>query len=240
MDKRHSPVARSRWYVAIALGVACLGCLGLLALRTAKTAFFTQGFLWNLFLAAVPFPLAWLVDVLERGDHPRLAIIPGLGWLAFFPNAPYLVTDVVHLGGSRRVPLWFDGVTFGAFGATGLLLGFVSLYLVQSSVRRRLGATRSYLFAVVALFLCSYGLYLGRIERWNSWDVVNRPGELARTVSSHIFKPIRNLEVLALTGVIALVLFTGYGIIATFAHLVVSDDRERRTTTLNGQNDPRH
>jgi uncharacterized membrane protein len=225
---RVDAVARSRWYIAIALGIACLGCLGLLGLRSAKTEYFTRGFIWNLFLAAIPFPLAWFTDVLERASFPKLSVIPALGWLAFFPNAPYLVTDVVHLGRSKRVPLWFDGITFGAFGATGLLLGFVSLYLVQSAVRRRLGAVRSYAFAVVSLLLCSYGLYLGRIERWNSWDVVGRPGALANSVKSHFLSPIRNIEVLAITGVIALVLTAGYAIVATFAHLVVMDDRERR------------
>jgi uncharacterized membrane protein len=228
MDPHHSSVARSRWYVAIALGVACLGCLGLLALRSAKTDYFNTGFIWNLFLAAIPFPFAWMVDVVERADHPRLAILPGLLWLAFLPNAPYLVTDVVHLGRSKRVPIWFDGITFGAFGATGLLLGFVSLYLVQSAVRRRLGSGWSITFAVSALILCSYGLYLGRIERWNSWDVVGRPGALANNVKDHFLRPVANLQVLLITVLMSVVLLVGYAIVAAFAHLVVTDDRQRR------------
>lgn len=233
------PVARSRWLIAAALGIACAGCLALLTLRTRRTEYFALSFVKNLFLAALPFPLAWVCDSLERHDHARLALIPGAAWLAFFPNAPYLVTDVIHLRPSKSVPLWFEGVTFAAFGATGLLLAYVSLYLVQSAVRRRFGERWSFLFAAGSLLACGYGVYLGRIERWNSWDVVGRPAELASSVRSHLLRPLHNLDAVLLTGFIAVFLLVGYGIITAFAAMIVADDREAVSAAASSESDTR-
>lgn len=118
--------------MAVALGFCCVGCIGLLWLREGNARTSGMGSLvWNLFLAAVPFPLAWGADALTRRARDLAAIPLGIAWLLFFPNAPYLVTDLVHLEKVDGVPLWFDALVFGAFAVTGVLLGYVSLYLIQ-------------------------------------------------------------------------------------------------------------
>ena len=97
--------------------------------------------LWNLFLAWVPFVLALVVYDRYRRGTPLARLLPALVlWLLFLPNAPYIVTDFVHLSAARTPPLWFDGVELSAFAWTGMLLGFVSLYLVHAVVRHRFGA----------------------------------------------------------------------------------------------------
>jgi uncharacterized membrane protein len=121
---------------------------------------------WNLFLAWIPLLLALVVyDRYRRGVAlARLAPLAAL-WLLFLPNAPYIVTDFVHLGRVSRAPLWFNGVEMSAFAWTGMLLGFVSLYLVHAVARHRFGAIVGWCGVLAALALVSAGVYLGRVKR---------------------------------------------------------------------------
>src|SRR5262249_35915973 len=135
--------------------------------------------LWNLVLAWIPLVLALAVyDSYRRGV--RLALLaPAIGlWLLFLPNAPYIVTDFVHLSATdERTALWFDAMVVSAFAWTGLLLGFASLYLLHAVARHRLGATLGWAGVLTVLALTSVGVYVGRFLGWNSWDLLVRPGE---------------------------------------------------------------
>jgi hypothetical protein len=81
-------------------------------------------------------------------------------WLAFFPNAPYLMTDLLHLKVQGNRLLWLDLIALQAFAWTGLALGFVSLDIVQRIVARRLGRVASWLFAAAVMGLSAFGIYL--------------------------------------------------------------------------------
>ena len=108
----------------------------------------------------------------------------GVVWLLFLPNAPYLLTDLVHLGPVREAPFWFDVLLLASFAINGLLLGFAALAMVQQVVVRRFGSRWGWALALGALGLCGYGIYLGRFLRWNSWDALDSPGMLVRQVST--------------------------------------------------------
>src|SRR3954452_18414503 len=136
---------------------------------------------------------------------PALAVLGAL-WLAFFPNAPYIVTDFVHLSRDPLAPLWFDGLTIGAFAATGLLLGLGSLYLVQSAVRRELG----WVVVSAALVLGSVGIYLGRFVRLNSWDFFTNPHYVAYLVRLRLPDPLGNPKVIAVVVQSTLMQVTAY------------------------------
>ena len=131
-----------------------------------------------------PPPRAGRTAVVRRG-RPLL----GAAWLAFFPNAPYLVTDLIHLRTRAFVPVWYDAIMVFAFALTGLCLAFLSLWLVHRLVERRLGKAAGWLFVAVVAGLSGFGVYLGRYPRWNSWDVVTRPGELMADVAAHVQRP---------------------------------------------------
>jgi uncharacterized membrane protein len=132
--------------------------------------------IWNLFLAWIPFGLAILIYDRHRAGTRPLRLLPLAAlWLLFLPNAPYIVTDFKHLVPSPVVPLWVDIVVIAAPAWTGMLLGFLSLYLVQSVVRDLAGARVAWAAAVGVLGLASFGIYLGRVLRWNSWDVLAHP-----------------------------------------------------------------
>ena len=168
------------------LAAACGLSLALLLGRIAYSDQNTYGFLaWNLVLAVIPLVLALLLDrLLQR----RLRAVSAAGvalWILFLPNAPYMVTDFIHLSSDPLVPLWFDVLLFSTYAWTGLLLGFVSIHIVMEHARRRLGGRTAWLLTVVLLAACSLAIYLGRFEVLNSWDLLVRP----QVVLSTIFSP---------------------------------------------------
>src|SRR5207244_1865466 len=166
--------SRRRLATVLGLFVASLFCIALVTVRNVHTGNVNFRYLiWNLFLAWIPFALA--VFVYDRWRRRRAGVtLVALGalWLLFFPNAPYIATDFVHLERDPLAPYWYDAVTIAAFAWMGLLLGFASLYLMQSVVRQWRGAVESWAFAFVAIALGSLGIYLGRFLRLNSWDAL--------------------------------------------------------------------
>ncbi len=129
---------------------------------------------WNLFLAFIPFALSSFIR-LRKGLPTLLFLSLAFIWLLFFPNAPYILTDLFHLRPRPGAPLWFDLVVILSFAWNGLLLGFVSLSDIQKEFKERFGKLSSSLFVIFALFLASFGIYLGRFLRWNSWDLLTQP-----------------------------------------------------------------
>ena len=177
MDLRTRRSRNERLVVLAGLGVASALCLGLELVREHRYGVYDFRFLiWNLILAWIPLLLALLVYDRYRRGRSLLVLAPALVlWLLFLPNAPYILTDFKHLVPSPVVPLWVDIVVIAAPAWTGMLLGFLSLYLVQAVVRSLAGARVAWVTAVAVLGLASFGVYLGRVLRWNSWDVLTHP-----------------------------------------------------------------
>jgi uncharacterized membrane protein len=193
-------------------------CLGLLVFRDMQPGAYGYRFLgWNLFLAWVPFLLALALYDSERQRRPR-AVLAALGglWLLFLPNAPYIVTDFVHVGRVPGAPLWYDAGMTAAFAGTGLVLGLGSLLLVQGVVARRLGALTGWLIVGPALLLCSVGISIGRFQRLNSWDALTRPEYLAHLVGARLADPLGRPEAVAvlvgLTGFLAVAYVVLYAV----------------------------
>ena len=86
-----------------------------------------------IYQVVVPFVMIlWTsLKTVQPGDAGFLTFALGTLWLLFFPNAPYMLTDFIHLRQSPTTPLWYDGLMISSFAWTALLLGFVSLYLMQ-------------------------------------------------------------------------------------------------------------
>jgi uncharacterized membrane protein len=161
---------------------------------------------WNLFLAWIPFALALAVYAgFRRGAGRVPLVVGGALWLLFLPNAPYIVTDLGYLGEWTGAPLWYDVVLASGAAWAGLALGFVSLHLMHVVVRSLFGAINAWLFVLGALALSSFGIYLGRFERWNSWDLFVRPRALLGDIWTGAMNPGDQLQAAAVT-----VLFTAF------------------------------
>ena len=175
--------------------------------------------IWNLFLAWIPFGLAILVYDRHRAGAGAVSLLPlGALWLLFLPNAPYIITDFKHLEPTAHVPLWFDVVVIAAPAWTGMLLGFLSLFLVQAVVSRMAGRAVGWVVAIAALGLSSFGVYLGRVLRWNSWDVLTDPGLLAQ-IDGVLVDP----RALAMTILLSGFLTLSYLVVYAFMRLDLQD-----------------
>jgi uncharacterized membrane protein len=169
---------------ATALGLA------LLVLRSARTGTHAYFFLaYNLALAWIPLGLSALTRFLARSRSP-LAIPVGVAWWLFFPNAFYLVTDLVHYRVRPGVPFWYDVALVAAFASSGALLALASLASMHGLVRARWGALAGWAFVAFAAVSSGFGIWLGRVRRWNSWDVALHPLEVAADSARALAHPL--------------------------------------------------
>jgi uncharacterized membrane protein len=226
---RRRRYANERVVVLCGFGLATGLCVALELFRERHYGAYDFRFLlWNLFLAWIPLLIALTVyDAYRRGA--RLAVLaPGaLLWLLFLPNAPYIGTDFIHLA-PLGPPLWFDGVVISAFAWTGVLLGFVSLYLMHAIVRHRFGAPVGWGAAVATLGLTSVGVYLGRFLQWNSWDLLVRPGSRLTEIAPRLGEPTAVAHAVAVTLLLTMMLATTYLAFYALVGLKADPDRSVR------------
>jgi uncharacterized membrane protein len=130
---------------------------------------------WNLFLAMVPLVPALVVHRLLPTGGWRQAWLPAAVWLLFLPNAPYILTDFIHL--ARTDPRWVWGhlLLLVWFSGTGLLAGLVSLRIIHHALARRHPPRVAWPLVGVSCLLAGVGVGLGRFDRWNSWDAFHAP-----------------------------------------------------------------
>lgn len=179
----------------IYLSLATAWCMMVLIARMtwAGNTFFS--FLtWNLFLAWIPWALSAFALPGLSWRNPFKWAIAGI-WLLFFPNAPYILTDLVHLSPQSAVPFWMDLILILSFAFTGLLLGLASLRHVWEDAKM-ISRMRSLLFPAICI-LSAFGVYLGRYLRWNSWEVVSQPFSLASDLLQWMYHPALLKEPLA-------------------------------------------
>jgi uncharacterized membrane protein len=175
---------------------------------------------YNLVLAWIPLGLALVAQALAEARSRAAGVLIGLcllGWLVFFPNAPYMTTDLMHLRVEHNRLFWLDLVTLQAFAWTGLALGFVSLDIVQRWVARRAGGVVSWLFAFAVMGLSAFGVYLGRFRRWNSWDVARDPYGVVSEVAGVLLHPFAHAHVVMFSAVLSAFLLAAYVVVWSLA-----------------------
>jgi uncharacterized membrane protein len=222
--------SRRRLVTLLGLVGASLFCVALVLVRYVESGSPKfSGLVWNLVLAWVPFVLAVVVyDRWRRGRRATASVFAlGALWLLFFPNAPYIVTDFVHLEQTSDAPYWYDAVTVSAFAWTGVLLGFASLFLMQTVVRQWRGVVSGWIFAGVAIALGSLGIYLGRVLRLNSWDALEHPSVLPRIAHTVARDPFRYSEAIGVTVLFTVALGFAYFLLYSFAVVGRELDVER-------------
>lgn len=167
--------------------------------------------MWNLFLAWIPYACALCMAVLySRRASAWQYIIPSLVWLLFFPNAAYLVTDLVKLNERPPVPYWYDVAFFATMAWTGLLLAVASLQIVQRMVKESVGIIASWMLVFAVIGLNGVGIYLGRFLRWNSWDVLTDPLQIMRDAVMPFLHPIAYRQSVAVILVFSALLLVCY------------------------------
>lgn len=165
-----------------------LFCLSLLLVRAKLTQSIFMFFLiWNLFLAYIPLGITSLmlnrINLIEKWYfYPSFAI-----WLLVFPNAPYIITDFVHLYKDNAVPVWFDILLIASFTICGLLFGLASMKNMHCMLTVKFSALLATIVLAFSCLLSGFGIYLGRFLRYNSWDVFSRPFTLIADIFYSLF-----------------------------------------------------
>ena len=164
---------------------------------------------WNLFLAWVPLIFikwVWEKEVVRKSPAWLLSGYLAI-WLLFFPNAPYLITDLQHL---RAVPdhmLWYDGLMIFTFALSGFLTGLYSIRIVHRIITNRWNQEFAWAIILPSMVLSGFGIFLGRYGRWNSWDIVAQPISLARGIIRSMQDPFAIKYTLSFSLVLMLMYF---------------------------------
>lgn len=152
----------------------------LIALRIKITNSFYYLFLvWNLFLAFIPFGISYLIKLNQKLRNSKykfwcLFCI----WVLFLPNAPYILTDLFHLEIGKSMPKWYDLLLISSCAVNGFLLFFISINDMHQIIKNKLSNFKAWLLIITIIFMSSFGVYLGRFLRWNSWDILQKPQSL--------------------------------------------------------------
>ena len=197
-------------FSTLAIGAALAVLLAVI--RICVTGSLTYIFLvWNLFLAAIPLLISTQMKKREYWQNNKLTFVMLFSiWLLFFPNAPYILTDLFHLRERMGMPMWFDLTLILSFAWVGLMSGFISLMQMRNMLQKLIGNYATIVATIFILFLCAFGIYLGRYERYNSWDIITNPIALFRDIIVYIVHPIRHLKVYGVTLVFSSFLILSY------------------------------
>lgn len=171
--------------------------------------------IWNLFLAGIPYVIGKLLLAEQQVFINSIHLVRTLSrffllccWLLFLPNAAYIITDFVHLSHTSNAQFIFDGLLLGCFSITGMGMAFKSMSDVKKSSKNDYLFLNSNWTQYLILFLCALGVYLGRVLRWNSWDILQNPTGLFKDVVQLFLSPVSHtgswLFIVAFTAVLSL------------------------------------
>jgi uncharacterized membrane protein len=171
---------------------------------------------WNLFLAWIPFLFSLALTEFSKQSRSKIQMF-GLfcGWLVFFPNSPYILTDLFHLPIGKAVPMWFDLVLILSFAWNGLLLGYASLFEIQRFLKVRFSQNTINCFIGGAMTLCGFGIYLGRYPRYNSWEIITNPIGLFSDIFNMLIHPMENTRMVGVTFFFSVFLIVSYWTLQT-------------------------
>jgi uncharacterized membrane protein len=168
-----------------------LYCLSLLLVRAKITNSVYLFFLiWNLSLAVIPYVISLYLLTLDikKTSKFKVLIISAV-WLAFVPNAFYIITDLVHLVNSDRHVFWLDLIILSSYALIGFAFGILSLLDFEKIIRQFTNIKNTNLLIPAICFLCGIGIYIGRILRYNSWDIISNPIDLAIDLFQMVITP---------------------------------------------------
>ena len=228
-------IYRNRHSIAVfvLLNVACLVCISLVLARVAYTDSRRHtGLIWNLFLAWIPFILAYVAHAVSWKRIWLYLAIPVIAflWLIFFPNAPYMLTDLQDLAraGGAGAPLWYDVLIVVWCSWTGTLLGVISLYLMQDIIMRTFGRWAGWIFVLVISGLSSFGIYIGRFVRLNSWDILQNPAETAVEILGLVIDP--SMRLAAFTILYTFFFLFLFVLLYSFSHMLQEQANRAQST----------
>ena len=173
---------------------------------------------WNIFLAGIPLFISSLMFYFSEKNklNKTILIISIIVWLLFLPNALYIVTDLIHVGRIRMVPTMFDAVLVFSAALSGVILGMSSILQVENILAKLYSKKCVSKVIIFSILFASFGVYIGRFLRFNSWDIITDTVLLWVNIKEIFINPIINFGAFLYT-ILFFSLF--YILYITFKHL---------------------
>ncbi|WP_299102968.1 DUF1361 domain-containing protein [uncultured Winogradskyella sp.] len=203
-------VIQSQFKTLSLISVALLfSGISLLVRIKLNKSFFYLFLIWNVFLAFVPYAITMYLSTKKNISKVTLGF-GFLVWLAFLPNAPYIITDLIHLRTANNTFLWLDILVVLSFALSGLFLFYLSLIDMQNLMSSKFEKLPVKTITTIILFLCGFGVYLGRFLRYNSWEIISGPQILFIDIINIIIAPFQHYEAWLFTIGFGLFLVVGF------------------------------
>ena len=179
-------------------------------------------FCWNLFLAGIPLGLSYfLAEVKIKKIQWLLFAV----WLLFFPNALYIITDLIHLKERYPVPLWYDSILIFSAAVNGMVMAFMSLQMIEVFLRSTFNKNKTTIIIFGCLLVSSFGIYLGRFLRWNSWDILLNPLSLLDQISQRFINPFAHPRTWSITLVLTMFFTIFYFLIKKLPYVMIRENQ---------------
>jgi len=157
----------------------------------------------NLLSGIIPFIIAVAIHYFNKRLSNFFFIVGSLLWLLFYPNSPYMITDLIHphqdpKDAANQSLIIYDTLIVFCIAMLSVFYGFVSLKIMFNLFRNRFGNKFAHTAIFISLCLSCLGFYMGRelisdIKMGNgylySWEVFLEPGYILKTVW-HALVPI--------------------------------------------------
>jgi uncharacterized membrane protein len=168
--------------------------------------------IWNLFLAGLPFVVSsLLVSYARQKKISRIVyILGGIVWLLLLPNAPYMITDLIHITEGHSLHFFYNTLLFFSSAIVGLLFFLYSLSHIEELLRMKFSQKKTIWMLMGIIFLASFGVCLGRFFRFNSWDTITQPLSLFKNIFTILSLPQSYTHVYTLTGAFFIFLVLSY------------------------------
>lgn len=176
--------------------------------------------IWNVFLAWLPLYFS-LICTNIKFKYKSCSYLVGLLWIIFYPNAPYVLTDFIHLSryrfyedivygeiSSSNFAIWYNFFLISIFIIIGLVLSYVSLSIMHKYIREKYNTFIGWVFVVIISVLSGFAIYLGRFVRINSWEIVTSPMKLIKIMISSF--NLQALSFTALFGILTLFIYISF------------------------------
>lgn len=150
----------------------------------------------NILLAVIPLLLTFCIVFLILKKAPKIIIfLVGFIWLLFFPNTFYMITDLIHsqkysfydnIGYAQTWIPWAGLCQLFMSAFIGCGCGFLSLFMLQKTISIYNKKWLGWLFSFLILSLSGIAIFLGRVLRFNSWNLFTHPTLLFATLRDSI------------------------------------------------------
>lgn len=121
----------------------------------------------NLWSGVIPFIIALLLQLFNKRLNKFFFIAASLLWLLFYPNAPYMISDLIHPYQEPKDAAWpqlivYDTLIIFSIAMLSVFYGFVSLKIMFNLIRTRFGNKFAHTAIFISLLLSCVGFYMGR------------------------------------------------------------------------------